>query len=476
MDLNAIGQDHGFGGNVSVGNVDASELQKALTAGSQADPSQMGTGGNTLQVESLESKLVSALAEKTEDFKLMKLQPKNSVGSTVHQYSQEVDSGSYLGIGSAELGDPIESVSEFARVTRNIKYFQTKREVSVQAQALSPAIGGALEATEERLGTHVMLKGTEYLSFHGNEEVSPNLPSGYPQQIRKEAAHNVFDMGGKLLSAVGGEAVIESAIGAIYELGGEISDIFFPPVLAQDWMNLLKDRMIYNSDSRVAGNKLTTYQSMYGKDVMISGRAGIDKLYKVKTVPVPSSDLIAQKPNAPTFAAVAQAKTGGTGFTAGTAGTYRYTVYAVDASGLISDAAAAANVVVADGEEVEITITHAGTKKGTGFIVCRGKKDVTTGTDLREAYRVAISAGATTVTLDQNDELAGTAEMLLLTSDGIQASYQWDSFLDLRRFNLGPTRASIPFLLLWYGTPDMKVANFNGIIKNIGHKGIDGWY
>jgi len=468
--------NYGFGGGMAVGNVDAEALSKALTAGDSANPAAMGTGGNTLQFESLEPQLISALAERVEDFKLMKLQPKNSVGSTVHQYTQATNSGEYEGIGTAELGDPIESTSAFARITRNVKYFQTKREVSIQAQSLNPTIGGAAEATEERLGTHVMLKGTEYYCFHGDEAVTPNLPSGYPAQIRSEAPANVFDMAGLKVSDTGGEAKIEEAIGSIYELGGEVSDMFFPPSIAQDWQNLLKDRYRYNDASRIAGSKLTTYQSMYGRDIWISGRAGIDKMYKIKTTPVASS-LTTLRPTAPTFALLAQTLSvvGGTGFTTTTAGTYRYQVFAIDGSGLISVASTAANVAVADGQEVRITITPGIAPLATGYIVCRGKVGVTTGDDQREMFRVADSGAATTVTHDTNDEYPGTAEMLLLSSEGVEPTYQWDSFLDLRRFNLGPTRASIPFLMIWYGTPDLKIANFNGIIKNVGHAGID-WF
>lgn len=467
-----------FGGPFGVGNADAAELQKALTAGATANPYSMGTGGNTLQFESLEAQLVSALAERVEDFKLMKLQKRNAVGSTVHQYTQETDSGDYQGIGTAELGAPLESTSTFARITRNVKYFQTKREVSIQAQSLSPTVGGAAEATEERLGTHVMLKGTEYYCFHGDEAISPNLPSGYPAQIRSEASQNVIDMAGVRLTDSGGEAKVEEAIRSIYEQGGEVSDMFFPPIVAVDWQNLLKDRYRYNEDSRIAGSKLTTYQSMYGRDIWISGRAGVDKMYKVKGVPTPST-LTAARPNAPTFALGTQAATGSPGFVAATEGTYRYTVYAVDASGLISAAATAANQAVTAGNEVTITITRGAAVDGvyaSGYIVCRGRKDVTTGADLREMFRVAASGVADTDTLDYNARLPGTAEILLLTSENVQPTYQWDSFLDLRRFNLGPTRASIPFLLLWYGTPDLKIAKFNGLLDNVGHQGVDGWF
>ena len=451
----------------------AQNLYKALTAGDSANPGAMGTSGNTLQFESLEPQLVSALAERPEDFKLMRLQPKRKVGSTVHQYTQEQESGSYEGIGTAELGDPIESNAEFARITRNMKYFQTKREVSLQAVMLNPTLGGAAEATEERLGAHVLLKGTEYFCFHGDTSASPNLPDGYPQMIRNEASQNVVDMAGLKVSDTGAKAIIDDTIRAVYEQGGEVSDMFFPPIIAKDFMNLLEDRMRYNASSRVIGEKLISYQTSYGKDVWISGRAGVDKMYKVKGVPV-ASTLSALRPTAPTIVGVAQATTGGTGFIAATAGTYRYSVFAVDASGLISVASNAVNVVLAAGQEAKITITKGAAPLATGYIVTRGKKDVTTGLDQREMYRIADS-GATTITLDQNDEYPGTAEILMLTSDGFTPTYQWDSFMDLMRFDLGRVKASQPFLEVWYGTPDLKIAKQNAIIKNLGHADID-WF
>ena len=453
----------------------AQNLYKALTAGDSANPAAMGTSGNTLQFESLEPQLVSALAERPEDFKLMALQPKRKVGSTVHQYTQEQESGSYEGIATAELGDPIESAAEFERITRNMKYFQTKRDVSLQMIMVNPTIGGAAEATEERLGAHVLLKGTEYFCFHGNEGVSPNIPDGYPQMIRSEASQNVIDMLGIKVSDTGAKGKIDNTIRTVFEQGGEITDMFFPPIVAKDFMDLLEDRMRFNTQSKTVGEKLIDYQTSYGKNVWISGRAGVDKMYKVKGVPV-ASTLTTIRPGAPTFALVAQGTTGGTGFITATAGTYRYTVWAVDAHGVISVAATPANVAVAAAQEVKVTITPGASPDATGYIVCRGKKDTTTGDDLREMYRVADSGAGTTVTLDQNDEYPGTAEILLLTTGGFESTYQWDSFMDLMRFDLGRVRASQPFLEVWYGTPDLKIARQNALIKNLGHADIDGWF
>lgn len=461
----------GFG---SANNLE--DLRKALTAGSSANPGAMGTSGNTLQFESLEGALLSALEQRPEDFKLMKMQFSNKVGSTVHQYTVNKDSGSYDGIFTAENGDPIESNSNFARRTRTLKYMQTKREVTMQASLLNPAIGGDPEATEERQGTHVLLKGAEWGCFHGNATVSPQMFDGYPQQIRNEASSNVFDMLGERISSSNGENIFLDAVRSIGEVGGEVSDVFYPYLVSQDFQNLVRDRIRFGIGDKAGATVINTYPTVFG-DVRIAGKeCGPDKMFKVKTIPTPSSATLTAKPNAPTFALAAQATTGGTGFLTGTAGTYRYTVYAINENGLISDAAVAANIAVAAGQEVKITITPGAAPAGSGYIVCRGKKDVTTGTDIREMFKIADSGAATTDALDQNDELPGTAEMLLLSNNLMQRTFQWDSLLDVMRFNLGPTKAHIPFLMIWYGTPDMKVAEYNGLIKNIGHPQTEGWF
>jgi hypothetical protein len=174
------------------------------------------------------------------------------------------------------------------------------------------------------------------------------------------------------------------------------------------------------------------------------------------------------------MALAAQSKTGGTGFITATAGTYYYQVFAISETG-ISAGCVAASLAVANGQEAKITITP-GVKKGTGYIVCRSKIGAADGSDCREMYRIADSGVATTISLDQNDELPGTGEILLISHDANQPTIQWDQFLPTMRFDLYPTAAAIiPFLIVNFGTPDVKVPWYHGIVKNVGYSGM-GWF
>lgn len=453
---------------------EVANLMKALTAGSSANPGAMGTSGNTLQVESLEMQLLDALEQRPQDFKLMKKMYKNPVGSTVHQYTVATDSGSYEGIFTSELATPRETDSVLGRRTRNIKFMETLRTVSLQALRLDPVVQSA-EQLEQEKGTHVLLKGAEYGCFWGNETVSPNQFDGFPMQIRNsDNTPNILDMAGKRVSSADGQRIFEEAVRTIWQRGGEATDTFYPGILAQDFQDLVRDRRRFGVNDQTMGLVIEDYPTVYDSTVKIAGPAGPDKLFRVKIAPTASIDT-ENRPTAPTFSLGVQSVTGSPGFLAATEGTYRYTVYAVDSWGLISAAATPANVAVAAGQEVVVTITRGATNN-TGFIVCRGKKDVTTGTDLREMERVA-SAGATTTYIDDNNELPGTAEMLVLSSgtSNVDRTYQWDSFADLMRFDLGRINAGVRFLMIWYGTCDMKIPERNALIKNVGHADID-WF
>jgi hypothetical protein len=246
-----------------------------------------------------------------------------------------------------------------------------------------------------------------------------------------------------------------------------------PPIIASDVQKLANDRLRFGTSDKSATLVLEDYPTTFSGGIKIGGSTGgPNKFFRVKTKPTSGDPTY--RPDAPTIAVVAQAKTGGTGFVAATAGTYYFQVFAISEGG-VSLGSNTVAVAVAAGQEAKITIT-AGVKTGTGFVVCRSQKDASDGTDCREMFRIGRNTEGDTIVFDRNDELPGTGEILLLSDDEVSPSIQWDQFLPLMRFDLYPTDSAIlPFLIVLFGAPDVKVPWYHGIIKNVGYTGL-GWY
>lgn len=456
------------------GSVTEGELQKALSAGYGTDPAAM-TGGRSLIPQDIEMTMVNALVAKQEDFKLMNLLSKPKVGSTVHEYTRRNDAGEFMNIFTSEGGDAGDSSQALERVTRPMKYMQTYREVTLQMQ-VAKTLEDAM-ASEKVAGTLTVLKGCEYGLFQADSAVVPVQFDSVSKQIKANVnRRNLVDLRGAKMSDAAGEDSITDIARQVFENGGSLSHAFMPSMIAQDFQKLAKDRLRFNPDDRRGAQVVMEYPTTFSSDIKIAGKeAGPDKMFYVKGKIAASGDAT-KRPDAPTFALAAQDLTagGGRGFDSTSAGTYYYQVFAINEYG-VSAGAAAASLALAAGKEAKITITP-GTKKGTGYIICRSKKDAGSGADVREMVRVGDSGAATTVVLDQNEDLPGTGEILYLSHDALEPSIQFDQFLPLMKFDLYPTRAAVtPFLLVLFGTPDVKVPWYHGVVKNVGYTN-DGFY
>lgn len=453
------------------GEVGQGELVKALSAGYGTDSANM-SGGRSLIPQDIQNTLENALAFNKNDFKVFNLVRKNPVYSTVYEYTRMNDVGAENNNFVAEGGESQENTSNLERVTKAMKYLQTYRQITLQmrvAKTLEDA-----ESIEKNAGTLEVLRSAEKANFHGNASVNPVEFDGIIPQIKAASGrNNIVDLRGQLMSSAAGEKSFTEIARLIYENGGYASHAFMPPVIAQDVQDLVKDRLRLNTGDSRGQMVVESYPTPFSDNIMIAGNAGPDKFFRVKSKVVASGDA-AKRPDAPTLAVLAQAKTGGTGFVAATAGTYNYTVHAVNQYG-VSASPAAESVAVAAGQQVQITITAAAGNATTGYIICRSKKDAADGTDTREMVRVG-SAGPATVYLDQDDELPGTAELIILSHNEMEPSIQWDQFLPLMKFDLYPTKAAIiPFLIILFGAMDVKVPWKQGLVKNIAYTGLD-WY
>jgi hypothetical protein len=449
---------------VESASISEDELVKALSAGSGTDSSQF-MGGRALQVQDIEATMINAMREQREDCKLMNLVKQHSVHSTVHEYNRRTDVGDHENLTAEEGGGSEDSDQTIKRITRNIKYLQDRRSVTDQME-LVDGYENALES-EKIAGTLNILKGAEFLNFHGDSKVVPTQYDGLIAQILADSAPNVKDLRGKTITTYGEKALNEMTR-MIYERGGDANLVFFPPVLAEQIQDLVRDRLRFGTDDKRATLVVDQYPTPYGSTLHFGVEAGADKLFKVKG-PVSANGKVDKRPNPPASVTAVAADNADSQFLAADAGNYTYAVHAVSKYGISGGTIMSAAVAVAAGKAVTLTITPDASKPGTGFIITRSSKD---GTVLMEVARIGKSDTATTTFVDLNTDLPGTASMLFITQKKLQVIMEFYQLCPLRiRPLFESNRAEKPFFVQLFGALDLKVPEWCGIVKNIAYDG-----
>jgi len=216
---------------------------------------------------------------------------------------------------------------------------------------------------------------------------------------------------------------------------------------------------------------LPPYFSAVGSNIKFTGTdAGPDKFYKVKGEVTAAGDQIKRPETATSVTLVAAASVAGSKFGASDAGDYIYQVFAVNAKGISEGRLAAGAVTVASGGSVTITITPNNAKPVSGYIICRSKKNDTS--RLMEMTQIPAGTGATTVHVDLNNDLPGTASMLFLTEHKIRPVYEFGQLLPVSTYPLYPTDAAEkPFLVILFGALEVNAPEFCALVDNIRYSG-----
>lgn len=444
-------------------------LQKSLTAGegSRWD----ATGGRVLQVEDVENTVQACLTMSESDMKLTNKLHEIKVKSTVHQYARKLDIGENERRSSfaGEMDEARGDTSQYDNAVRPMKFMMTRRECSMQIGVVDTIANP--ENEEKVSGALQLLVDTESCNFHGNSEAVPEEYDSAERQILRESAkvgrNTCIDLRGDTIENKGVWA-IEEAAQIVAEAGGCITHAFMPFAAARPLQSAIKEHLFITPEEQKKNIPILSYPTLFG-DIQIAGNdAGACKFYRPKGIIKPT--VFEKSPNAPTFTATATAASAGeTSKFAGTdAGVYYYTVHAVDKNG-ISPAATGVAVTVASGEKVVLTITPAVTRPGTGFIICRSKKDAADGSDCREMTRIGKSFADTTIFNDYNEDLPGTGSMLLLSmKQMLKPAIRWDSLMNTIKVNMYQTnKLANAFIMAKFGSLDVSCPWYHSVIKNI---------
>ena len=449
----------------SVEEVNEEQINKALSAGYGTDSATF-TGGRALIPEDIEATLVNVMFAQKEDCKFMNMLNRISVGSTVHEYTRRTSVGDYTHLAVEEGGGSKNHNQSIERIVREIKYFQARRAITDQME-MTHGMEDAY-VSEKIAGTLEVLMAAEHTCFHGDEDINSLEFDGVLRQIEKSKNPNIYDVRGKTIGNIG-DKVITEPVRMIHVRGGKGNKLFMPSILVQDIQDLVRDRIRFTTTgSGSMSLVLTEYPTAYGTVVDFGSSAGGDRFFKVKGLVESDNDPDApESPSALTSATATDAKSK---FATADAGNYKYSVYAINRYGTSIVKELAATVAVSAGQKVTLTITASARGDETGYIVCRSAKD---GDVLMEMIRIPRTKGSnTTVFEDLNEDLPGTASLVVLTENKLQPMLNWLQFCPLRiRPLFESNKAEKPFFVQLQGALDIKAPEWCAIVKNIQYQG-----
>ena len=379
---------------------------------------------------------------------------------------EDIDFYKYLAVGEGEASKNHNQSRE--RIVRELKYFQVRRAVTDQMERVHGLENAYV--SEKIAGTLQILMDAEYMCFHGNEDINPLEFDGILRQIEKSKNPNIYDVRGKTIANIGDKVINEPSIMILNRLGRG-NKLFMPPILVQDIQDLIHDRIgfvLTNCSDKSMKPVLTEYTTAYGTVVDFGPSAGGDRSFKVKGKIIPNTTPDAPKaPSALSFTTSTDAKSK---FVVSDAGKYKYSVHSINRCGISVEKELSATVNISAGEKVILTITASTEEDETGYIICRSAKD---GNELMEMTRIPRAKNSTiTVFEDLNEDLPGTASLVLVTENKLLPTLDWLQ-LDLLRVRplFASNRAETPFFIQLYGALYVERPEWCALVKNIQYRG-----
>lgn len=451
-----------------MGQADLAALRKALDAGYGTDVAGL-TGGAALRVQSLDHTLQATLAD-NDHFRLFNALSKGDAGATVDEWTEATDQGGFPGASANGELDPISAAQgEYARRTGQVKYLMTQCQISL-VLSLQNAIVEA-QATENQMGTLRILRDTEHLLWYGDSRVVPTEFDGVFAQIESlGSSDHVLDAEAQSLHGIN---LVNKAAATIVGIGnfGKPTDLFMSPLCQADFDTALDPAFRVplpdvgqgglSLGAPVKGIRTSWGDIKAQPDVFIQDE-GVQKPFEVMYPGVAALNAFVPANLATGAAQAVDSKFGATH-----AGNYYYAVAGVNKAGQ-SMLLKSAQVAVAAGDAITLTINASAAGSETGYAVFRGRLN---GTDASDDFRLVARiprTGAQTVFVDKNRKIPGTSKAAILNMASGYSAINWRKLLPLTKFQLYPTNAAVlPWALLLFGYLRISKRKQHVVIENI---------
>lgn len=465
-----------LGGSLGGSNAD---LLKALQASNyQTDVSTL-TGGGALGVQSLDAAMKTTIQE-NDQFTLFNKLQSTSATNIVDEYVRQSSVGGFLGGSTnSQMGVVRAAQGEYSREVGLVKFLMTLRQVGYVLNIGKNIVEAT--AVEERNGALQLLTDANYLLYHGNADAAPTQYDGVFNIIDKEIANgkmgadHVVSLDGAKLDSIEALSKINVAVSR-YGSWGRSTDVFLPNSVQQDLNMGLDPAFRWGPQggntpmigAHVEGIRLQNGVLKTNMDTFIHDEQNPMVFpFEVNF----SATAVANTAIKPAGIAGVAAADAASMFSASRAGNYYYGVEAIDASGAgMSPVLVSAQVAVAAGNKVTLTITRSAAGTESGYRIFRGRQNGTNAASDLRLMTVVKCAGATTVYVDQNRKIPGTVSVPLLNMAPAADAIGWRQFQSMTKINLPfgiggvPVMSHFQFL---FGYLRMTKPKHHGYITNI---------
>lgn len=458
---------------------EAQELQKALTASNYQTDTATLTGGGAMGVQSLDTAMKTVVQEEEHFVLFKKLQSTNAT-NIVDEYTRQNSIGGILGGSTnSQMGVVRAAQGEYSREIGMVKFLMTMRQVGYVLN-LGKNMAEPM-AVEERNGALQLLTDAEYLLFNGNSAACPTQFDGIFTQIDaaitagKCGSDHVINQNGAALNTVEPFTNLQSAI-QDYGNWGRITETFMPTAVQTDLNTGLDPAFRWSSQQgqtltvggHVEGIRLTEGILKTNIDTFLHhGDFPMAKPLEV-TWPAVAVANAAFKPV--TVAAAASADgTGTSTFGAARAGNYIYAVAGIGPGGEGNSAITiAAQVAVASGNKVTLTITPSAGGTESGYAIYRSKQNGAGA--IASDFRLVKTIAKAGTFVDYNLDIPGTVQVPCLNMNPASDAIGWRQFQPMTKiplpFGIGgmPVNSWFQFL---FGYLRVTKPKHHGYIKNI---------
>jgi hypothetical protein len=460
----------------------------------QGAPGGVGGAAEELQAlvpQSIQNTLDTATYTESA-IQLWKMMTKVPVTSTLHETVRVNEYGS-MGLDPwlAEGAGGTNSLGEYERLIVKVKYLAERREISDVATMVG-AIGyqgvsrGVL-AQQTTDGTRALLGKLERALFNGDSDLTSLGFDGLRKQILgttwgtdAENGYETIGNTGNYTNKAGANLSPQDLIDTLYETFaapnfGMVNSILVEPRVFGSLVQVATAHGRFDQIS-TASNQL-----LFGADgLKIAGPGGLVPVISCPLMQHPDTQISAVQGTENTTVSAAgldlvptaETTVGTSRWTAADAGTYHYALTLVSDNGATPvDMHATDGILVAAGKSVKFDIADGIAESGaTGryYRVFRSAKGGGVGGTKKWIGNWPVNtsgSGTNTSIIDNNDRQPGCSSVYFLQNTP-DVMY-WAQMLDFLRRPLAQVNTTIPFLLMLFGTPHVKVPGKNFIIDNV---------